>query len=283
MPNGAIPAILVVDDERAIADTVVYALRTEGFAPQWCATAGAAREALAAGLPALVVLDVGLPDANGFDFCRELRARYADLPVIFLTARSEVIDRVVGLEIGGDDYLAKPFSPRELTARVKAVLRRRAPAVASSTVSPPPSAGVGKTTGVSEESVTYCVTLPVAATASRDGVAAAGTGAASAANAGAPHAVWHVDEARCRIAYRGAALELTATEFRLLRAFVAHPGRVFTRDQLMNAAWPDPGSATDRTVDAHVKTVRAKLRAVAPASDPIQTHRGLGYSLREEA
>jgi two-component system catabolic regulation response regulator CreB len=96
-------------------------------------------------------------------------------------------------------------------------------------------------------------------------------------------AVWAVDEARCRIAYRGAALELTATEFRLLRALVAHPGRVFTRDQLMEAAWPDPGSATDRTVDAHVKTLRAKLRAAAPAADPIQTHRGLGYSLREEA
>lgn len=134
MPNGVSPAILVVDDERAIADTVVYALRTEGFSPHWCATAGAAREALAAALPALVVLDVGLPDANGFDFCRELRARHPDLPVIFLTARSEVIDRVVGLEIGGDDYLAKPFSPRELTARVKAVLRRRGPAAQ---VSPP--------------------------------------------------------------------------------------------------------------------------------------------------
>jgi two-component system catabolic regulation response regulator CreB len=245
MPNGVSPAILVVDDERAIADTVVYALRTEGFSPQWCATAGAAREALAATLPALVVLDVGLPDANGFDFCRELRARYADLPVIFLTARSEVIDRVVGLEIGGDDYLAKPFSPRELTARVKAVLRRRGPAAQ---VSPPP----------------------------------AGPSAAVAPVVVAPHAVWLIDEARCRITYRGAALDLTATEFRLLRALLAHPGRVYTRDQLMNAAWPDPGSSTDRTVDAHVKTLRAKLRAAAPVCDPIQTHRGLGYSLREE-
>jgi len=245
MPNGVSPAILVVDDERAIADTVVYALRTEGFAPQWCATAGAAREALAATLPALVVLDVGLPDANGFDFCRELRARHPELPVIFLTARSEVIDRVVGLEIGGDDYLAKPFSPRELTARVKAVLRRRGPAA-------PPAPAV------------------------------AGPVAAAPALAFVPKAVWLIDETRCRIAYRGAALDLTATEFRLLRALVAHPGRVYTRDQLMHAAWPDPGSATDRTVDAHVKTLRAKLRAAAPTGDPIQTHRGLGYSLREE-
>lgn len=268
MPNGASPAILVVDDERAIADTVVYALRTEGFAPQWCATAGAARAALAAGLPALVVLDVGLPDANGFDFCRELRARYADLPVIFLTARNEVIDRVVGLEIGGDDYLAKPFSPRELTARVKAVLRRRAPAAAPAPA--PTSPGVGAESAPAPrplpENVTCYVTNPEAPeTRSRSG-----------------SALWAVDEGRCRIVYRGAALELTATEFRLLRTLVAHPGRVYTRDQLMHAAWPDPGSATDRTVDAHVKTVRAKLRAVAPAADPIQTHRGLGYSLREE-
>lgn len=244
MPNGAPPAVLVVDDERAIADTVVYALRTEGFAPHWCATAGAAREALAAASPALVVLDVGLPDANGFDFCRELRARWPELPVIFLTARGDVIDRVVGLELGGDDYLTKPFSPRELTARVKAVLRRR----------PPPEA-------------TCCTTGPeeLPPVAGRAG-----------------GAVWLVDEDRCRIGYRGTALELTATEFRLLRALVAHPGRVYSRDQLMQAAWSDPGSATDRTVDAHVKTVRAKLRAAAPERDPIQTHRGLGYSLREE-
>ncbi|HLP02057.1 MAG TPA: response regulator [Opitutaceae bacterium] len=268
MPNGAPPAILVVDDERAIADTVVYALRTEGFAPQWCATAGAARESLAAALPALVVLDVGLPDANGFDFCRELRARWPELPVIFLTARSEVIDRVVGLEIGGDDYLSKPFSPRELTARVKAVLRRRVPA-------PPPQlpAAAGPS-GLSAGEVSPC-------TRSED-AAAPSIPAQALPVCSAAHAQWFVDEGRCRIAYRGAALELTATEFRLLRTLVAHPGRVYSRDQLMHAAWPDPGSATDRTVDAHVKTLRAKLRVAAPACDPIQTHRGLGYSLREE-
>ena len=124
MPNVVSPTILVVDDERAIADTVVYALRTEGFSPEWCGTISAARTWLDKRTPALVVLDVGLPDGNGFDFCRELRRQHPQLPVIFLTARNELIDRVVGLEIGGDDYLAKPFSPRELTARVKAVLRR---------------------------------------------------------------------------------------------------------------------------------------------------------------
>ena len=264
MPNGGRPSILVVEDERAIADTVVYALRTEGFAPAWCPTAGEARTALARELPALVVLDVGLPDANGFEFFRELRATYPDLPVIFLTARSEVVDRIVGLEIGGDDYLTKPFSPRELTARVKAVLRRRAPGANGRAAHGTPGGKNGPAAPGTPpaEQVTYCVTYS-------DGPAA-------------EKGPWKVDAARCRISYRGTALDLTATEFRLLRTLVEHSGRVFTRDQLLESAWSDPGASTDRTVDAHVKTLRGKLRAVASGADPIQTHRGLGYSLREE-
>ena len=254
MSNGSRPAILVVDDERAIADAVVYALRTDGFDPAWCATAGEARTMLAARPPALVVLDVGLPDANGFDFCRELRTRYPELPVIFLTARGEVVDRVVGLEIGGDDYLTKPFSPRELTARVKAVLRRRGPAGGGLAAVPSGSTHPGN---VASE-----VTKPPETRGRGD--------------------AWQVDETRCRIRFQGTALELTATEFRLLRAFLVQPGRVFSRDQLMAAAWTDPGASLDRTVDAHVKALRAKLRAIAPDADPIRTHRGMGYSLREE-
>ncbi|MBL9213946.1 MAG: two-component system response regulator CreB [Opitutaceae bacterium] len=222
--------ILVVEDEAAIAETITYALQTEGFVPLWQATGGAALAAAAAQPVALVVLDVGLPDMSGFDVCRELQRRAA-VPVIFLTARSGEVDRIVGLELGADDYLAKPFSPRELTARVRAVLRR-----------------------------------------SRGGAAAPAAGAA-----------WDHDAARCRITYRGRPLELTRNEYRLLAALLAAPGRVFSRDQLMAAAWEDPGSALDRTVDAHVKTLRAKLRAAGAEPDPIATHRGLGYSLREEA
>ena len=228
------PTILVVEDEPPIAETFVYALRTEGFAPRWVATGREALAALAQAPVALVVLDVGLPDTNGFDLCRELRRQWS-VPVIFLTARNGEVDRVVGLEIGGDDYLAKPFSPRELTARVRAVLRRGAPAA--------------------------------------NGAPAGG------AAAGGP---WAHDADRCRISYRGRALALTRNEYRLLAALVAHPGRVFNRDQLMAAAWDDPGAALDRTVDAHVKSLRAKLRAAAPDADPIVTHRGLGYALREE-
>ena len=118
-----LPAILIIEDEPAIADTLVYALKTEGFAPEWCATGRAGLVALAAKPFALVVLDVGLPDGSGFEVCKQIRVR-SGVPVIFLTARNAELDRVLGLELGGDDYITKPFSPAELVARVKAVLRR---------------------------------------------------------------------------------------------------------------------------------------------------------------
>lgn len=219
--------ILVVEDEAPIAETIVYALRTEGYDPVWKTTGREALEVLASRTVALVVLDVGLPDGNGFDFCREIQRR-GRVPVIFLTARSGEVDRIVGLELGADDYVAKPFSPRELTARVRAVLRRS-------------------------------------------------NGATSAASAGG----WSHDAERRRISYNGRPLDLTRNEYRLLAALVASPGRVFSRDQLMELAWDDPGAALDRTVDAHVKQVRAKLREVAPEEELIVTHRGLGYSLKE--
>jgi two-component system catabolic regulation response regulator CreB len=222
--------ILVVEDEKAIADTIVYALKTDGFEPVWVTTGREALAAQARNAAALVVLDVGLPDMNGFDVCRELQKLGAP-PVIFLTARSGEVDRIVGLELGADDYLAKPFSPRELSARVRAILRR-----------------------------------------------AQGRPATPAGTA-----AWEHDEARCRISFRGKVLDLTRNEYRLLAALLAAPGRVFSREQLMAAAWDDPGAALDRTVDAHIKLLRAKLRAVAADADPIVTHRGLGYSLREEA
>lgn len=239
MPNG--PPILIIEDEPSIADTLLYALKTEGFAPEWCATGRAGLTALAAKPFALVVLDVGLPDGSGFELCKAIRA-HSTVPVMFLTARDTELDRVLGLELGGDDYLVKPFSPRELTARVKAILRRT---------------GSGRAAAPQEK----CHPL---------GDTFAKTGGA-----------FLVDEARCTVVFRGVTLELTRYEFRLLKTLVAQPGRVFSRDQLLNAAWEDPGSSTDRTVDAHIKTVRAKLRAVAPDVDPIQTHRGMGYSLRE--
>ena len=224
------PRILVVEDEPSILDNILYSLETEGFQPHGCATGGEARAALERGPWALVVLDVGLPDTVGFDLCKEIR-RTSNLPIIFLTARASEVDRVVGLEIGGDDYMVKPFSPRELCARVKAVLRRVQ-------ASPPGAIAV--------------------------------------------HGSFRIDEERAQIHFQGTRLVLSGTEFRLLRALCAKPGRVFSRAQLMDIAWDDPGAALERTVDAHIKSLRAKLKEAHPDTDPIETHRGFGYSLREE-
>ena len=242
----ALPRILIVEDEPAIADTLIYALKTEGFAPEWCATGRAGLAALAAKPFALVVLDVGLPDGSGFDVCKQIRTKLT-VPVLFLTARNTELDRVLGLELGGDDYLVKPFSPRELTARVKAILRRANGLVVPTASSP--------------------ATVPPVL----DDLAGSKTSTAGE---------FLVDDERCSISFRGVMLELTRYEYRLLKVLVAKPGRVYSRDQLMTAVWEDPGASLDRTVDAHVKMVRAKLRAIAADADPIQTHRGMGYSLR---
>jgi two-component system catabolic regulation response regulator CreB len=226
------PRILVVEDEPAIADTIVYALATDEFEPQWCATGAAALAAARERAVALAILDVGLPDMNGFELFRRLQHEHAALPAIFLTARSSEIDRVVGLELGADDYVAKPFSPRELVARVRTVLRR----VQRAAPSPAP----------------------------------------------APAGAFSIDDEKKTIRFRGRALELSRSEYRLLKVLVERPGRVYTRDELMERAWDDPAAAFDRTVDAHVKALRAKLREVDPQADPISTHRGMGYSLRED-
>lgn len=130
--------ILIVEDEPAIADNIAFAVETEQMIPFHAATAGAAGKVLAEQAIDLVVLDVGLPDESGFDFCRRVRAQ-SDVPIIFLTARDEEVDRIVGLELGADDYMAKPFSPRELTARIRAILRRTGqPVPSSGTAAPEP-------------------------------------------------------------------------------------------------------------------------------------------------
>jgi two-component system catabolic regulation response regulator CreB len=226
--------ILVVEDEPGIAENISYALETEGFEVHCCATLGEANEQLPSVRPNLIVLDINLPDGNGFDFCRELR-KSSSVPVIFLTARKEEVDRVVGLEIGGDDYMVKPFSPRELGARIKAVLRR----------------------------------VPVAKSAAEP---------ESSVESGA----FAVDEQRKRILYYGQGLDLSRYEYRLLCVLVRRPGRVFSRDELLNMAWEEPEASMDRTVDAHVKKIRAKLREVKPGVEAIRTHRGMGYSLSED-
>ncbi len=223
------PKILIIEDEPAIADTIRYALETEGFETR----------TLSAGLPALgvltedrfdlIILDIGLPDINGMELCKIIRESHI-LPIIFLTARSDEVDRVVGLEIGADDYVVKPFSPRELSARVKAILRRTQNAYQN-----PPAGSAFK-----------------------------------------------VDPARRQIVYFGHPLDLSKYEFNLIDAFIRRPGQVFSRDHLMALAWDDPNASMDRTIDAHIKNIRAKLKSIAPEIDPIITHRGVGYSLKED-
>lgn len=221
------PTILIAEDEGAIAETVLYALRAEGWQAEHVLLGGDVLPRVRRGGIDLLILDVGLPDASGFEVCRALRAE-SNVPVIFLTARDGEVDRVLGLELGGDDYVPKPFSPRELVARVRARLRRSTP-----------------------EAVSGWKT----------------------------HGRFGVDEAGHRIRFDQHVLDLTRYEYGLLAALLQRPGAVLTRAQLMDRVWEDALQSGDRTVDTHVKTVRAKLREIDPASDPIRTHRGMGYSL----
>ncbi len=227
------PRILLVEDEPAIADTLIYALGTECFEVVHSLT-GAGALAAAANQPFdLAILDIGLPDMTGLDVCRKLRET-SPIPVLFLTARNAEVDRILGLELGGDDYVTKPFSPREIVARVRAILRRTTPAVE------PPAAAKS---------------LLASSTLAHDAEA-------------------------MRIHCHGKDLDLTAHEYKLLLVLMEKPGRVFTRDQLLDKAWQDPGAVTDRTIDAHIKSIRAKLRNVREgAEDLIETRRGLGYLL----
>ena len=218
------PTILLAEDEPAIADTVLYALRAEGFTAEHVLLGGSVLPRLKQGGIDLVILDVGLPDRSGFEVCRELRTTSA-VPVVFLTARNDEIDRVLGLELGADDYMAKPFSPRELVARVRARLRRH-------------EGGETQRRGRFE-----------------------------------------VDAAAHRIRYAGHWLDMTRYEHALLHELLRRPGAILSRAQLLDRAWEDALESGERTVDTHVKTLRAKLRALDPERDPIRTHRGLGYSI----
>lgn len=226
--HTAHPRILIVEDEPAIADNIQYALETEGFEALCLSSGLPVVGLLAKETIDLIILDIGLPDINGIELCKEIR-KSRDLPIIFLTARSTEIDRVVGLEIGADDYVVKPFSPRELCARVKAVLRRTRQPEAEGPSSP----------------------------------------------------AFRVNEPKRQISYFGTPVDLSRYEYNLLISFIRRPGHVFSREQLMDLAWDEPEASMDRTVDAHIKNIRAKLKNISPDIDPIITHRGVGYALKE--
>jgi two-component system OmpR family response regulator len=224
--------ILVVEDDPRISDVLEYALKADGYEVQTAQRGREAAEIARRSSPGLIVLDVGLPDIDGFEVCRMVRT-FSDVPVIFLTSRTDEIDRVVGLEIGGDDYVVKPFSPRELLARIKAIRRRND--------RPEPTRPKDRT----ENRLRYG---PIT-----------------------------IDPEKFRVECDGREIVLTAQEFRLVELLVKHPGRVFTREQVLNRAWGDGGLVADRTIDVHVKSLRRKFGKL----EFIETVRGIGYRARE--
>lgn len=230
--NNSMQRILVVDDEPSIVQIVEQRLRRDGFE---VASAGSGTAALASvreATPAALLLDIGLPDMDGFEVLRRLRADSVNVPVIMLTARGDEIDRIVGLELGADDYVVKPFSPRELVARVRALLRRTAEADALRARIQPQ--------------------LPAS-----------------------PNL--HIDPPRRIAQYHGQPLDLRPREFDLLALLATHPGQVYTREALLRQVWGTDQHIDARTVDVHIRRIRAKLTAIVPDTDPIQTEWGVGY------
>jgi two-component system response regulator RegX3 len=226
-----VAVVLIIEDEVGIAESLAYLLRQEGFEVRQAARLADGREEISHA--DLVILDLTLPDGSGLEFLRQLRTT-ARTPVIILTSRDAEVDRVVGLELGADDYVVKPFSPREVVARVKAVLRRTNEAPVNGDRRPP------------EEE------YPI-----------------------------QVDVDRRLATIGGKPLTLSRTEFDLLACLAGAPGRVFTRERLLDRVWGDDSAVTDRTIDVHLKAVRRKIAALGENPDVIETVRGVGYRARE--
>lgn len=224
------PRILLLEDDPAIARTVIYALERASLQVTHCLLVRDALQQINNTPYDVLVLDVGLPDGSGLDVCRQVRAQGAT-PVLMLSAHGEEIDRVLGLELGADDYVTKPFSPRELVARVRGLLRRVTPAAATPiTPLTPPS-------------------------------------------------IFTVDTTAQRASLRQQPLDLTRREFGLLAELLRRPGHIRSREALLNAVWGLDSDSTERTVDTHIKTLRAKLQQADPGREHITTHRGMGYAI----
>jgi two-component system catabolic regulation response regulator CreB len=225
-----LPRIVVIEDDAVVAETLTLYLEHAGFS---VIAAADGREGLAlARQPgvALVILDLMIPGVSGHQVCRALRET-SRVPILMLTARTSEDDRVAGLEMGADDYVPKPFSPREVVARVRAILKRSTPGAQ------PPG----------------------------------------------PANEFRVDHERLQIHFCNRLLKLTALEFRLLLQLVTAPGRVHSREQLLAGVGMPADVGYERNIDSHIKALRAKLREVAPEREPIQTHRGFGYSYQPSA
>ena len=236
MTMDAQRTIAIVEDEATIREAVCFALRREGYAPDAFDDGVAAWEAFERALPDVAILDIGLPRMDGLELCRKLRTLSQTLPIIFVTSREEEFDRVLGLEIGADDYLCKPFSMRELMARIKVLLRR------ASLTQPSQASG--------DDAIVTVGDLVL-------------------------------DPLRLSATWKSIAVPLTVTEFLLLLALARRPGIVKTRDQLMEAAYPERVSVTDRTIDSHIKRIRRKFEAVDHGFTPLESVYGAGYRYNE--
>ena len=224
--------VLLVEDDPAIARTIIYTLERDGLHVTHSLQLGDAKRQMALKRPDILILDVGLPDGSGLDWCRQLRndAATSGLPILILSAHGEEIDRVLGLELGADDYVTKPFSPRELLARIRSMLRR-----------------------------------------SRLQPAVAGPSSASSS--------FEMDADGQRASLNAELLNLTRREFGLLADLLQHRGRIRSREALLSSVWGLDTDSTDRTVDTHIKTLRAKLLQADSTRDHIVTHRGMGYCI----
>lgn len=228
------PQILMIEDDTVLREGVLAHLALDAYTASGVSTGQEGLHEIRAGRADLVLLDVGLPDCNGFALYHEIRSISPEIPVIFLTGRGEVIDRVTGLELGADDYVVKPFDYRELLARVRGAIRR-----------------IPKT--------------PVRAYGD-----------------GPLRTPFRVEPEKRRIYLDGTVLELTPLEYGILRMLVSQPGHVYSREYLIDALWIDPLVPSDRSIDQHVKTIRRKIAEVIGEVPAIETHRGAGYSLRED-
>ncbi|MYL83487.1 response regulator [Desulfovibrio aerotolerans] len=222
-------SILVVDDDPHIREIICFALAKAGYETLIAGDGAAALELFAASPTGLIVLDIGLPEMDGLEVCRQLR-KTSEVPILFLSARDEEIDRVLGLEIGGDDYVVKPFSPRELVARVNAILKRSRPK--------PLPVGVGRFS----------------------------------------HGGLELDAPGHVTLFANVLVELTAIEFAILKTLLARPSQVLTREQILDAAYPGACQVADRTIDSHIRNIRAKL-AEAGCAHAVETVHGVGFKL----
>ncbi|BDH45230.1 DNA-binding response regulator [Salmonella enterica subsp. enterica serovar Choleraesuis] len=233
LDENALP-ILIVEDEPKLGQLLIDYLRAANYAPTLITHGDEVIPYVRQHSPALILLDLMLPGTDGLTLCREIR-RFSEVPIVMVTAKIEEIDRLLGLEIGADDYICKPYSPREVVARVKTILRRCKPARA------------GVIPAASDEPAVI------------------------------------IDESRFQASWNGQVLDLTPAEFRLLKTLSGEPGRVFSREQLLNLLYDDYRVVTDRTIDSHIKNLRRKLEALNANEPFIRAVYGVGYRWDAEA